>query len=73
LRHTSGKARTKNKEAMKVDVCPRCGSANIKFSSKFDVWLMPKQYVCYDCGYTGPIVLELEEDKTEPKKPKEKK
>ncbi len=58
---------------MKVDVCPKCGSANIKFSSKFDVWLMPKQYVCYDCGYTGPVVLELEEDRSETKKPDEKK
>jgi DNA-directed RNA polymerase subunit RPC12/RpoP len=48
---------------VKVEVCPRCGSVNIKLSSKFDMWLMPKQYVCYDCGYAGPVILELEEDK----------
>jgi len=48
---------------IKVDICPRCGSVNIKLSSKFDAWLMPKQYVCYDCGYVGPVILELEEDK----------
>jgi len=43
-----------------VRVCPRCGSTNIKFSSKLDVWLTPRKYVCHECGYVGPIVLEIE-------------
>ncbi|MEM2961076.1 MAG: hypothetical protein QXU67_05665 [Candidatus Bathyarchaeia archaeon] len=44
--------------------CPKCGSKNIELSSKFDAWLMPKKYLCRDCGYIGPIVLEIvEEDK----------
>ncbi|MCD6432302.1 hypothetical protein J7L33_06365 [Candidatus Bathyarchaeota archaeon] len=45
--------------------CPRCGSPNIHLSSSFDYWLTPKKYVCEDCGYVGPIVMELEkEEKT---------
>ena len=45
--------------------CPRCGSSKIKVSSSFDTYprmygLTPRQYVCEDCGYRGPIVLELE-------------
>jgi len=43
-----------------VKVCPRCGSTNIRFSSKLDVWLTPRKYVCHECGYVGPIVLEIE-------------
>lgn len=47
--------------------CPRCCSSKIKVSSSFDVYprmygLTPRQYVCEDCGYRGPIVLELEEE-----------
>ena len=34
---------------------------------------MPKQYVCYDCGYAGPVVLELEEDQSETEKSDEQK
>ncbi|MEM3088706.1 MAG: hypothetical protein QXP20_06300 [Candidatus Bathyarchaeia archaeon] len=43
--------------------CPRCNSQKIHISSKFDVWLTPEQYVCENCGYMGPIVLQLEKDK----------
>ena len=43
-----------------VKVCPRCGSPNIHLSSSFDAWLTPEQYVCRDCGYRGPITLELD-------------
>jgi len=25
-----------------------------------DVWLTPKKYFCADCGYVGPIVMEIE-------------
>ena len=46
-------------------VCPVCGSAKIKLSSRFDAWLMPTVYICLDCGYRGPIVMELEKNKDE--------
>ena len=65
---TSRNIKTQPQRPKKVEVCPRCGSTNIKLSSKFDAWLMPKQYVCYDCGYNGPIILELEEDQSKTKK-----
>jgi len=46
-----------------VRCCPRCGSPKIKLSSKFDIWLTPEQYVCENCGYKGPVVLEKERKK----------
>ncbi|MEM3577348.1 MAG: hypothetical protein QXX51_02710 [Candidatus Bathyarchaeia archaeon] len=42
--------------------CPRCGSPNIRLSSSLDYWLTPKKYVCENCGYNGPIVMELEKE-----------
>jgi len=47
----------------RVLVCPKCGSQNIKLSSKFDAWLIPRRYVCSNCGYIGPIILEIEVNK----------
>jgi predicted RNA-binding Zn-ribbon protein involved in translation (DUF1610 family) len=43
--------------------CPKCGSPSISFSKSPDNWLLPGKYVCQACGYTGPIVMELEEEK----------
>jgi transposase-like protein len=40
--------------------CPRCTSPKINLSSSFDIWLMPKKYLCQNCGYLGPITMELE-------------
>jgi predicted RNA-binding Zn-ribbon protein involved in translation (DUF1610 family) len=42
--------------------CPRCGSSSIRLSSTLDYWLTPRKYVCEKCGYTGPIIMELEEE-----------
>ena len=42
--------------------CPKCGSFNVKPMTALDDWLTPAQYVCEDCGYTGPIILEVEEN-----------
>jgi len=42
--------------------CPRCGSPKIHLSSSLDYWLTPKKYVCENCGYVGPIVMELEKE-----------
>jgi len=41
-------------------VCPKCGSARI------DLYLggyAGRTYKCLDCGYIGPVVIELEEEK----------
>jgi len=43
-------------------LCPRCHSPKLKLSSRFDIWLFPEQYICQNCGYKGPIVLELEKE-----------
>lgn len=43
-----------------IIVCPKCGSTKIHLASRLDSWLMPSIYVCDDCGYHGPIVMELE-------------
>ena len=48
-------------------LCPRCGSPKLRFSGGFDTYprmygLTPGQYACEDCGYKGPIALELEEE-----------
>ena len=48
-----------------LKVCPVCGSTNIKLSSRCDGWITPIQYVCRDCGYKGPIILELEKEEEE--------
>lgn len=45
--------------------CPRCGSPRLKLSSGLDFWLVPGRYLCLDCGYRGPIVLEKEGDAAE--------
>lgn len=41
--------------------CPRCSSVKLRLSSRFDLWLLPERYVCEECGYNGPVTLELEE------------
>jgi predicted RNA-binding Zn-ribbon protein involved in translation (DUF1610 family) len=40
--------------------CPKCASPNIHLSKGSDYCLIPMKYVCENCGYTGPIVMELE-------------
>jgi predicted RNA-binding Zn-ribbon protein involved in translation (DUF1610 family) len=44
--------------------CPKCGSPKIHLSTSLDYWLTPKKYVCEDCGYVGPVVMELEKEDT---------
>jgi len=45
-------------------LCPRCGSSELRLSSRFDIWLTPEQYICESCGYKGPIVMEVEDEGT---------
>ena len=46
-------------------LCPRCGSPKLRLSTRFDMWLFPEQYICPECGYKGPITLELEKEQEE--------
>jgi predicted RNA-binding Zn-ribbon protein involved in translation (DUF1610 family) len=46
-----------------INLCPKCGSKKILLSSGFDTYprmygITPRQYVCAECGYKGPIVME---------------
>jgi len=41
--------------------CPVCGSVNVRFVGSLSGWLLPAMYVCEQCGYSGSLVLELEE------------
>jgi C4-type Zn-finger protein len=47
----------------KTKLCPRCRSPKISISSGFDTYprlygITPGRYVCAECGYSGPLVLE---------------
>jgi C4-type Zn-finger protein len=42
--------------------CPVCGSPRLKLAGGADFWLMPGKFVCQDCGYTGFVVMEKDED-----------
>lgn len=62
-----GKLKRKELGKLTPRLCPRCESSKLRFSSSFDAYprmygLTPGQYVCEDCGYKGPIALELEEE-----------
>jgi predicted RNA-binding Zn-ribbon protein involved in translation (DUF1610 family) len=46
--------------------CPRCCSPKIRLSSSLDIWLTPKKYICENCGYNGPIIMELEKQEKKP-------
>ncbi len=42
--------------------CPRCGSTRVRRLGGLFGWLLPTTYACPDCGYMGPLILELEEE-----------
>jgi predicted RNA-binding Zn-ribbon protein involved in translation (DUF1610 family) len=50
-------------------LCPKCGSPEITISSGFDAYprlfgITPERYVCVECGYNGPLVLEQTKEET---------
>jgi predicted RNA-binding Zn-ribbon protein involved in translation (DUF1610 family) len=45
--------------------CPCCGSPKIRLSTSLEYWLTPKKYLCENCGYTGPVVMELEKEESD--------
>jgi len=42
-----------------INVCPKCGSKEIFHTNPWLYGISPRQYACAECGYTGPIVMEL--------------
>jgi predicted RNA-binding Zn-ribbon protein involved in translation (DUF1610 family) len=42
-------------------VCPSCGSMRIRVEGSLSGWLLPPLYSCEECGYSGRLVLEVEE------------
>ena len=53
-----------------VNVCPKCGSLRIFLSSGFDTYprmygITPRKYICKECGYSGPLVMEKIKEKIE--------
>ncbi len=52
-----------------INICPKCGSKKIYLSSLSTYpglyGIAPSQYICPECGYTGPIVMEQTKTKDE--------
>ena len=40
--------------------CPNCGGHEIKLKERYGI--LPHVYRCAECGYEGPLVLELEDE-----------
>jgi predicted RNA-binding Zn-ribbon protein involved in translation (DUF1610 family) len=56
---------TKHKRPTQI-YCPKCGSPKIHQSTTFNYWITPTKYTCDNCGYNGPIIMELEKENTNP-------
>ena len=45
-----------------INLCPKCGSPEISFNNLGTYpglyGMAPRQYVCSECGYNGPLVME---------------
>jgi predicted RNA-binding Zn-ribbon protein involved in translation (DUF1610 family) len=48
----------KGRQGLKL--CPKCGKPSLRLSSALNGWLIPEEYVCLECGYRGPIILEIQ-------------
>ena len=53
----------------RIILCPKCGSQKIFISSGSDTYprmygITPRKYVCLECNYRGPIVMEKVKEKT---------
>lgn len=55
------------KASQTLTLCPRCGSPKITLSNSLDLFLTPRNYLCQECGYIGPILLELEKEQKQEK------
>jgi predicted RNA-binding Zn-ribbon protein involved in translation (DUF1610 family) len=45
--------------------CPNCRSHKVRLKESYGI--LPRCYRCEDCGYEGPLVLELEQGEEDPR------
>ncbi|MHA1237972.1 MAG: hypothetical protein ACTSSJ_01780 [Candidatus Odinarchaeia archaeon] len=50
----------KEEDKTEIKICPICGSSHLKYASFLSGWYTPEQYICENCGYSGPLILEIE-------------
>jgi ssDNA-binding Zn-finger/Zn-ribbon topoisomerase 1 len=52
-----------------IKLCPKCGSKKIAYNSLSAYpglyGMAPRKYVCPECGYNGPLVMEQTKTKEE--------
>ena len=46
--------------APKPVFCPKCGSHKMQVNESYGI--LPHMYTCTECGYEGPLFLEIEEE-----------
>ncbi len=49
-------------------LCPKCASKKISINTRSNIYpnmygITPRKYICLDCGYNGPLVLERIKEK----------
>ncbi|UCC59200.1 MAG: hypothetical protein JSW14_06175 [Candidatus Bathyarchaeum sp.] len=50
-------------------LCPKCGSKKISLTNSLGTYpglygIAPRQYICPECGYNGPLVMEQTKEET---------
>ena len=48
-----------------IKLCPVCLSPHLRPASSISGWLVAAKYHCLDCGYTGPIYIEVTPEEAE--------
>jgi hypothetical protein len=46
----------------KVKICPKCREPRLKTMTNVSGWLAPPLFECLNCGYVGPIFLEIDSE-----------
>jgi len=51
----------------KIYVCPKCNNPEVHRAGSIEGWLLPEQWTCDKCGYTGILIKELDTEKKKAK------
>ncbi|MBI4176498.1 MAG: hypothetical protein HY518_04785 [Candidatus Aenigmarchaeota archaeon] len=46
-------------------VCAVCGSGDVTFANTASGWLAGQEYMCKNCGYVGPLLIEVDSEEKE--------